>query len=182
MDNISVRSLTPTDPDIDKVKNLMYTLFPEDEQSTIEELLQINNSMECEFHAYYCSNEFLGFSFVIYKCGIVYLHYLAIDEAFQSMGYGTHILKSIKQTHKDALVVLDIEPLDESAQNYNQRIHRWHFYEKNGFHLTPYYLYHEGVEYQVVSSSGLLHTENYRMLLEDIAPEYKQSTIYSKQT
>ncbi len=180
MDNISVKSLTPTDPDIDRVKKLMCTLFPKDERSTIEELLQINDSMESEFHTYYCSSEFLGFSFIICKSRIVFLYYLAIAEPFQSMGYGTHILKSIKQTHKDALVVLNIEPLDESAQNYSQRIHRWHFYKKNGFHLTPYYLCHEGVEYQIVSSSGLLHTENYKMLLEDIAPEYKQSIIYSK--
>ena len=43
--------------------------------------------------------------------------------------------------------------MDEKADNFDQRLKRVRFYEKNGFHITAYY-YHEGSEiYQMMANT-----------------------------
>ena len=42
--------------------------------------------------------------------------------------------------NKDKEIVLDIEPLDENASNHEQREKRYHFYKKNGFKTTSYFI------------------------------------------
>lgn len=47
--------------------------------------------------------------------------YIVVNDKVQSQGYGTKILKQIMKENKDKEIVLDIEPLDKDASNYEQR-------------------------------------------------------------
>lgn len=165
---------------IDSVSKMMTELFPEEERSSMEELLEISRSTNSKFNVYYVANEVCGFSFVIHKYGLIFVYYLAVNKQYQSMGYGTEIFNCIKRKEPNAILILNIEPLDEAAENYCQRVRRFNFYKKNGLNLTDFFLCHEGVEYQVLASDNSLNITNYKLLLEEISGEYKQSKLYTK--
>lgn len=80
--------------------------------------------------------------------------YLATNEQIRSQGYGSMILDEVKQMTGGKECVLHIEALDENAENYEQRIRRKHFYEKNGFHSTGYMYKESDVEYEVLSTGA----------------------------
>ena len=74
-----------------------------------------------------------------------------VDTAYR--GYGSAILQDVKDLAGNRPVVLAIEPMNEKADNFDQRLKRVRFYEKNGFHITAYY-YHEGSEtYQMMANT-----------------------------
>lgn len=67
---------------------------------------------------------------------LTFVLYLAVDQAVRSGGYGREILQNISQTYPEQTIVLDIEALDSSAENAEQRQKRREFYVRNGFHST----------------------------------------------
>lgn len=59
---------------IDSVSKMMTELFPEEERSSMEELLEISRSTNSKFnvyYVYYVANEVRGFLFVIHKYGLI---------------------------------------------------------------------------------------------------------------
>ncbi len=68
--------------------------------------------------------------------GFVYLAYFAIDAKYRSHNYGSKTNALIfNGVLKDKVVLGVIEALDPDAENYEQRVSRKKFYERNGFHV-----------------------------------------------
>ena len=57
------------------------------------------------------------------------------------------------------------EEIDPNAENYAQRIRRKNFYLRNGFHETGHYTLLQEERFEVVCSTGTLHTEAFKDLL-----------------
>ena len=73
-------------------------------------------------------------------------------------------MQDIKKIAGNRPVVLAIEPMDEKADNFDQRLKRVRFYEKNGFHITAYY-YHEGTEtYQMMANNKTIAIDSIEKL------------------
>ena len=89
---------------------------------------------------------------------------MAVNPQIRSRGYGSEILQDIKKIAGNRPVVLAIEPMDEKADNFDQRLKRVRFYEKNGFHITAYY-YHEGTEtYQMMANNKTIAIDSIEKL------------------
>ena len=92
-------------------------------------------------------------AYILQNEAVVYLFFLAVNPNIRSRGYGSAILQDVKDLAGNRPVVLAIEPMNEKADNFDQRLKRVRFYEKNGFHITAYY-YHEGSEtYQMMANT-----------------------------
>ena len=83
---------------------------------------------------YYNKNgEMVGFVALWMLGDIVFLEHLAIKKEFRGRGYGTKILKDIKQKFPGK-VVLEVEPPKDETT-----IRRIKFYKKAGFHFNEHH-------------------------------------------
>ena len=69
---------------------------------------------------------------------LLYLFYLAVDDAVRGRGLGTRLLAEPQHRHPGCSIVLDIEPVIAEADNAEQRRRRLAFYERAGFRDTGY--------------------------------------------
>ncbi|WP_167145108.1 GNAT family N-acetyltransferase [Actinomyces sp. ZJ308] len=69
---------------------------------------------------------------------LLYLFYLAVDDAARGRGLGTRLLAELERRHPGCSIVLDIEPVVAEADNAEQRRRRLAFYERAGFRDTGY--------------------------------------------
>ena len=69
---------------------------------------------------------------------LLYLFYLAVDDAARGRGLGTRLLAELERRHPGCSIVLDIEPVIAEADNAEQRRRRLAFYERAGFRDTGY--------------------------------------------
>lgn len=137
------------------IKDLMLKEFPKNELLPMWLLFFLSKRKMVDFNAYYIKDEFVGISYSIVNCDMVFIFYLAVDDKSQSRGYGTQILNCIKEKYKDKEITLDIEKIDESSKNYEQRVRRLRFYQKNGFYNTNYYI-EDDTDYLILSTNKTL--------------------------
>ena len=69
---------------------------------------------------------------------LLFLFYLAVDDAARGRGVGTRLLAELERRHPGCTIVLDIEPVIAEADNAEQRRRRLSFYERAGFRDTGY--------------------------------------------
>lgn len=92
-----------------------------------------------------------GLSYTIVAESFLYILFLAVDPHTRGQGYGTRILDSLCTRYPNANPVLEIEPIDPAAPNYEQRLSRLRFYERNGFAFTGYDLVEETERYTMLA-------------------------------
>ena len=59
----------------------------------------------------------------------------------------------LKEQYPGKAIVLNIELLDPDAENYDDRVRRLRFYEKNGFHDTGYNIDEVGGTFRILSTA-----------------------------
>lgn len=90
------------------------------------------------FYALYDLDTWVGFIYLKEFKDIVFVKFFAISEQRLSGGYGSKVMDSMKGKYAKQRIVLNIEELDDTADNYQQRIKRKAFYAKNDFCSTGY--------------------------------------------
>ena len=141
------------------VKKLYLTAFPAVERLPYFPLVLNAHRRLANFYAYYDKDNFVGLVYLLENEEVIYLFFLAINPNIRSRGYGSAILQDIRNLAGKRPIILAMEPLDKTAENYHQRVKRVAFYEKNGFNITDYY-YHEGTEvYQVMATDASLNIQ-----------------------
>ncbi|MDF0728422.1 GNAT family N-acetyltransferase [Cytobacillus sp. S13-E01] len=128
-----LESINKNSKDIEKVKDLYYGSFPEVERHPMDLLFYKANLNCVDFLAIYDKDIFVGFTYLITHKNLTYVLYLAIDGNVRSKGYGSLVLSQIKEKYSKNQIILNIEVIDESAINFEQRVTRKKFYERNGY-------------------------------------------------
>ncbi|MCS4487812.1 GNAT family N-acetyltransferase [Streptococcus sp. SQ9-PEA] len=142
-----------------QVKKLYEQAFPAYERLPYLPLILLSARRNTHFTAYYDEEKFCGFTYSVESEETVYILFLAVNATYRGKGYGSAILEDCKQLSKGRALVLTIEPLDSDADNYEERIKRLAFYERNGFKETPY-AYYEGKEHYTVLATQMNLDEN----------------------
>ena len=96
----------------------------------------------------------LTFSFVFPD--LFYLGFLAVDGRTRSAGYGSRILTHFRERYAGIPQLLEIEPLTRAAANYQQRMRRLAFYERNGFPVTNMITHAADQPYRVLARGGIV--------------------------
>ena len=105
------------------------------------------------FHALYGRDTWFGFIYLKEFKDIVFAKFFPISEQRSSGGYGSKVMDLMKGNYAKQRIVLNIGELDDTADNYQQRIKRKAFYEKNYFSSTGY-MVKEPVERQEMLIRG----------------------------
>lgn len=154
-------------PDQAKMKRLYRTAFPKEERLPWWVLRGWNWLRWGELTAYYQAGEFCGFSFSATTQTLRYVMFFAVEDGLRGWGYGSGILAHMTQKGKP--VLLNVEIPEESAPNYPQRLQRMAFYQKNGFLDTGFHIREVGGVFAVLSSTGWMEPEVYRVAFQKLS-------------
>ena len=167
---LRTEAVSKTSEDIKKIQRLYDASFPDDERIPWHRIISMLGDTR-RMYAYYDGDLFVGLSYIFIHRNIAYLSYLAVEEELRARGYGSEILRSILKDLSGYKTVIDIEVVDQQADNYEERIKRRNFYLHNGFRPTGvgYYFYH--VDYELLSANGNVSAEEYLdLILEHWGP------------
>ena len=177
---IETRTVKRSMKDYKEVAELLYSSFPEDEQFPVW-FLSIMALRKCvDFLAYYDDDRLIATSFSVSSDEAVFGVYLAIQKELRSQGYGNSILKTLCEKDRDKAIYLNIEPVVESAPNYEERVRRLKFYLKNDFYETGYEVIDNGLSYSIMTNKKLFDINSYiktvsRLSFGFVKPKTKKS-------
>lgn len=154
--------------DMALVKKLYHKAFPKVERIPMIVLLWKAKKEEVQFVAFYDREEFIGFAYMFSSNNITFILYLAIDASRRSKGYGKTILSMIEADYPEHRLVLNIEEIDPTADNYTQRVKRKDFYLKNGYKNAGYRMIQAGERYEVMVKGLALNETEFLQLFQNL--------------
>ena len=155
------------DPNIRKlVKSLYLRAFPDEERLPWWVLGLNSRRQGIDLTAWMDGDKFCGFTSSATVEGLHFLLFFAVAEDCRSQGYGSAILQAIQAAHP--AVVLNIELLDPAADNYPERLRRFAFYQKNGFHDAFYHVWEVGGKFRVLSTRLPLDVPRYKQVFRKL--------------
>ena len=148
-------------PNRGQIKKLYQTAFPKEELLPwwLVRLLTIQKCVNLT--GYYSGETFAGFTFTATAGNILFILFFAVEENSRGKGFGSEILQYLKDCNPGKTIVLNVEPVDERAENNDQRIRRMAFYKKNGFYDTGYNIREVGGVFRVLATAPELDTAAY---------------------
>lgn len=145
-----------------KIKSLYESAFPKSERAPFWFLRQKAKQSNVSFNSLYDDESWIGLLYTFEYRDILLVLYIAIDASCRSGGYGTRVLTGLRADHPDKRIVLTIEPIDEQADNYEQRVKRKRFYEKNSYTSAGIIVEELGQPFEMLISGGLITPEETR--------------------
>jgi len=144
---LQIKLIAPGEAGYEDITRLLPLIFPK------EELVPRNIADDnAPYLACYDGEVFIGFAQIFKKPDIQYLRYIAILPEFRSRGYGGKILDLLLVERGKVPLSLDIEPLDETAPNYELRLRRFNFYRKHGMVDSGYVFLFGGCPFTILST------------------------------
>lgn len=167
--NLKLESLTKKHHQFANVKELYHSAFPKNERIPMELLTWKAKRDFVDFLAIYDKTKFVGFTYLITDKDLTYVLYIAIASNARSKGYGGHALAKIKERYPDNRIILNIEVVDETAGNYEQRVTRRNFYVRNGYKSSTFLYKDRWGLYEVMIHGDKVDKEEFYALLKNFA-------------
>lgn len=167
--NLRVESIIKNPREIDNVKELYYGSFPKNERMPMNLLMWKAKRNFVDFLVIYDEGRYVGFTYLITHKYLTYVLYIAIDSSARSKGYGGHALAKIKEKYPNNRIILNIEVIDETASNYEQRVTRRKFYIRNGYESSTFLYRDRWGLYEVMIHGGKVNKEEFYALLKNFA-------------
>lgn len=131
--SLQQKNINKNSSDLKRIESLLKNSFPEVERFPMDLILYKLEKDIGNLLAIYDDDNFIGFTYLIQYNNLTYVQYLAVDNKHQSMGYGSKILQFINEKYGMNPIILNIEIVDSTFENYSQRKKRKDFYKKNEF-------------------------------------------------
>lgn len=151
--------------EMEKLNALALEAFPPEEYLAPMELIRMQEQINLDFWGLYDNDTFVGFMVIVTHKHMAYLFFLAIDSKCRSNGYGGKALAELFKQYPAYQQVVDMEMLDDEAENKEQRIIRRKFYLRNGYKPTGHYLTYFGVSYEVLCKDENFDFDMFKGLL-----------------
>ncbi len=135
--NFTEKNLSKKLPNYKEICEFMKRVFPKEELMPMWLLKLLTLKKNYDFKVYYEGDLFVGITFTIDSKDTLFIFYIAVNDKVHSKGYGSKLLQTIFEKYPDKSVSLFIETMsDKNANNYEQRVKRLAFYERNSFFHT----------------------------------------------
>ena len=149
-----------------RVRELYLQAFPEEERLPWWILWLNSRRKDIDLTAWMDGDKFCGFTSSVTVEGLHFLLFFAVAEDCRGQGYGSAVLQAIQKQYPS--VALNIELLDPAAPNYPERVRRFAFYQKNGFHDAFYHVWEVGGKFRVLSTELPLDLSRYRKIFRKL--------------
>ncbi len=155
-----------------KIYNLYQSAFPASEKKPFSMIRTMWKKGKSD--VWYCEEDgkFAGLVITINGPEKILLDYLAVAKNRRGQGIGSGILKKMREKYAGKGVFLEIETVDETAENYEERKRRKQFYLSNG--MTPLNVFVElfGVDMELLGFECYLTFEEYHDFYRDNYSEW----------
>ncbi len=123
----------------EEICEFMKRVFPKEELMPMWFISALTLKKNYNFKVYYEGDLFVGILFTIESKDTLFVFYIAVNDKIHSKGYGSKLLQVLFNKYPKKHITLFIETMDDkAAKNYEQRVKRLAFYERNGFNHTGY--------------------------------------------
>ena len=139
----------------EKAKGVYLSAFPKEERLPWWLLRLFSCRRDMGITAYYDGHKFCGITVSAATEKVLFLLFFAVEDDCRGRGCGSEILQLLKKENPGRAIVLNVEPLDEAAENAAQRVSRMRFYNRNGFYDTGYDIDEVGGTFRVLSDRPL---------------------------
>lgn len=144
-----------------KIYRLYQSAFPASEKKPFSMIRVMCKTGKSD--VWYCeeNGKFAGLVITINGPDKILLDYLAVAKKHRGQGIGSKILQKMREQYTGKGVFLEIETVDEKAENYEERKRRKQFYLANG--MTPINVFVElfGVDMELLGFDCYLTFEEY---------------------
>lgn len=178
--SIRFKNITRTCKNYKSVKKLYHTAFPADERVPFWFLMAKSKGKNAEFYSIYEKEKWVGFVYIVSYQDIRYVFYLAVSEKERGKSYGSKILKKIIAKYQNKRIILLIEPVDKNTDNYEERVNRKNFYEKNGFYDLHYQVLEKNVIYSALGYGNRVSKKEYLLLIKNYLGKILFALYYNK--
>ena len=161
----TLKKITKNSADLKQIKKLYISAFPKEERQPFFVLNFKKNSPCADLLAAYNNGGFVGFCYNVKFNDLVYVFFLAIKEEFRGQSFGTKTLLEIHKRYSGKRIFLAIEEIDKNAENYDERLKRKSFYERNGLRLLNHKMQEATVVYDVMGTADITPKE-YELLMD----------------
>lgn len=155
---LEYRKIQKDSPGLEKPQRLFETAFPPEERPSWDVLLSFGKS---DIYAIYLEGKFVAFADVVRYQDLVYLFFLAVEDAYRNQGIGSVVLSDLKAKYPDKRLFLLADDPEPKYPDYDVRLKRIAFYERNGFHLTDIKVREMGVMYRILVSGAPVSKEEF---------------------
>ncbi len=132
--NLIEKNLSKKLANYKEICDFMKRVFPKEELMPMWFIRLLTLKKKYDFKVYYDNSLFVGIIFTIEADDTLFVFYLAVNDKIHSNGYGSKLLQVLFDKYPNKHVTLFIETMDDkTAKNYEQRVKRLAFYERNGF-------------------------------------------------
>lgn len=156
MTSITLKLIGENSPDRPHLEAINQEAFPAWERLEGDEIFTLARETDTDVLGLYDGDALVGFIVMVKNQTSGYLFFLATDQHSRGLGYGTAALEAVFRRYEHLQICLDFEPVDEKAENYDQRVRRRAFYLRNGFQETGLYTRTYGQAFQLVCHGGPL--------------------------
>lgn len=150
--------------DSTKIQYLYQSAFPKSERAPLWFLRYKAKQNNVAFNSLYDDESWIGLLYTTEYKDILLILYFAIDTSCRSGGYGTKVLTKLRENHRNKRIILNIEQIDEQADNNAQRMERKRFYERNGYISTGIIVEELGQPFEMLISRGSITPEETRQV------------------
>ena len=179
--SIRFKNVTKTCKNYKNIKKVYHTAFPAEERVPVWFLMAKSKGKNARFYSVYEKETWVGFVYLIKYQDIIYVFYLAVSEKERGGGYGSKILKKITDKYQEKRIILCIEPVDKNADNYEERVNRKNFYEKNGFYDLNYQISEKNVIYSAFGYGNKVSKKEYLLLIRNYFGKILFTLYYRKE-
>jgi len=174
---MEARKVTIFSKQYKEIKRLQQTAFPQNELYPMWVLRLLALRKNVHYISFHEDNDFCGLIYYSVSNSLIYVFYVAVNDRIRSKGIGTKIFEWLKAKYPDKEITLNIEPIDETANNAEQRVKRMHFYEKQGFKDSGYILKDTSGEYYILTTLENLSVEDYRKAILNLGMGFYKPSI-----
>lgn len=177
---MELKKITPDFKEKEKLYALNDEAFPREERIPSDKLLTLLQELNCDAWAFY-DEVFVGFAVLLSDAELrmAYLSYFAIDGAYRSRGYGGMALTKLAEAYDGYQIALDMERMDDNAENYDQRLRRLAFYERNGYQRAKVGFQYFKMDLEIMCSRGEFREQDFRQLIGRIKLPGFDPVLYS---
>lgn len=146
-----------------EIKEIYTSSFLKEDRMPFGMMLIMSYLWNTEFLSFYDRDTLCGFVYMATIRKLTFVMFFAVAENFRSKGYGSGILDKIQSIHADNKIVISIEPCDEDAEDFEQRLRRKKFYANNGYTETGYFIKLGGKKQEIIIKNGIFDKREFTL-------------------
>lgn len=149
-----------------RARKLYISAFPAEERAPFALLAAMNLRGNVDFwDIYTADSQWAGIMYVVTHKDLAYVFYFAIDESRRGGHIGTAAMRAAIKYYSGKRLFLAIEPVEEDAPNYSQRVSRLNFYLRCGLARLGCRAREGSMVYELIGTGGSVGDEDYCELM-----------------